>query len=244
MSTRLYFRSRARTAATVSVIVTALCTNGLLAGVASAQGASAPPPVDLSRDALRAALAPQRYALSPRAPEWRVVPQDGLHVDTRSGGYVMTTLLATSSGLMLVPAGVFLSEANQPGDRCDTVDMPSCSSLRTGARAMFLTSAALAVLAILKRPRAHGDRTLVGATGLPQSRTVIANRSGHALEVTFEGPADRKVVIQPKSSQVIELQPGQYRESVRVVGRDALPFLSLQTYEAGVAYKEGYYVRK
>jgi hypothetical protein len=109
---------------------------------------------------------------------------------------------------------------------------------------MTTTGLGLVAAGVLTRPGPNGDRVVVGPTGLPQARTLITNRSKHALEVTFEGPADRKVIIQPNSSQTVELEPGQYRESVRVVGSDALPFLALQVYEAGMAYKEGYYVRK
>jgi len=227
-------------------------TNVTLAGVLSAQSAPAQsiapaavtPAVDLSAKALRTMMSARDVS----APAWEhdrvTIPQGGTRIDSKSGGKAASLGLWVTTALFGAIGAAVLVSSSQPGEGCDTTTTTSCSFQR-GAGATFLATAAVTgVVGLMKRPGPSGVRTVTGTTSSPRATTIITNRTKHPLEVTMEGPADKKLMIPANSSQTVELEAGQYRLNVRAIGVDAEPYLAMQVYERGIAYKEGFYVRK
>ena len=134
--------------------------------------------------------------------------------------------------------------SSKPGESCDTPDYSSCSFQKSFAISFLSVAAVTGIAAIMTRPGPNGVRTVTGTTGSPRATTIITNRTKHLLEIMMEGPAEKKLTIPASSSQTVELEPGQYRLNVRAIGVDAEPYLAMQVYEPGIAYKEGFYVRK
>ena len=223
-----------------------LSTNVMTTGVLSAQapGADSPRPVDLSTKAIRDAAFPARYRPASGVPAPTRIPQSGARIDYKPGGKPRTLGLLITALISGIVGGTLAVSSSKPGETCDTVDYTSCS-LQKGVAISGLSIAAVTGIAAIKtRPGPNGVRTVTGTTTNQSATTVITNRTSHALEVTMEGPVERRVVIPSKATQSIELQAGQYRQTVRAMGVDAEPYLAVQVYERSTAYKEGYYLRK
>jgi hypothetical protein len=202
------------------------------------------PSVDLSAKAIRESAFPARYRPDDAGAARARLLRSDARIDARPGGKPKTLGLLATAGVAGIVGGALAVSSSKPGESCDTIDYTSCSFQKGVALSALSVAAVTGILAITTRPGPSGVRTVTGGTGGDSATTVITNRTSHPLEVTMDGPVQKRVVIPAKGTQTIELAAGQYRQTVRPTGVDAEPYLAMQTYERGTAYKEGYYLRK
>ena len=217
-------------------------TTGVLS--AQAPGAESPRPVGRLDEGDSRRGVPGALSTGQRGSRTHEDSSERARIDYKPGGKPRTLGLLVTTGIF-APVGIALMvSSSKPGESCDTPDYTSCGFQKGSAIAFLSVAAVTGIAAIMTRPGPNGVRTVTGTTTNQSATTVITNRTSYALEVTMEGPVEKRVVIPSKATQSIELQAGQYRQTVRAMGVDAEPYLAVQVYERSTSYKEGYYLRK
>ena len=157
--------------------------------------------------------------------------------------------MALGGGLMIHSAD---SSCQSPNANC---------SSKTPGEVVLSCGLALVLLGALSwhhRPAEHSAAAPVSAPPPPQGNTVapaqaigrnpngattttIRNNTPYTLQVEIGVcPSCISLTVPPGQNQTVNLNPGQYQETVQALGSSAPPYQGWQTYGAGTDYAESY----
>lgn len=148
------------------------------------------------------------------------------------------------AGIAAAGVGIPLYVMSKKGIGCGPeYDAAPCDQWARGGASMIAAGAPLIVAGLASKPGKGGLRA-VGRTSQPAAITEITNNTPHMLTVVLEGPVVRNVSLAAGQKQVVELQAGQYTQTVQAANGEAESYRALQTYEASTRYREGFWIRK